>query len=295
MVSFRMSGNPTVYGLLALSAMELAASQKPGSPLAILQQPTKGFNASAVGAARVAVSPQQVSPPLPVTAPQLESTPIAIVNQAVNQAPSFAEPALHSSPTQSNPEIQQAIPVKAIASGTTSFRDLQSHWSQPFVELLATRGIISGYGDGTFQPDRDIQAAHFSMMLRQAKFYRLKVLQRELGIVSSSAPQASPPPLDRNLQAATYPTAESEAALLLRTHDIRTRAQAAVFIYRNLQATMVSQAPATKSLEIHATPISRPWHSPEPTFSESEERQESPGLSDPFQWSKIEPDWVAQG
>lgn len=259
--------------------MEFVASQKPGSPLAILQQPTQGFNASTV-----AVSPPQTSPPQNVSPFNLEANPISIAAQA----PSSADPNFSSTTTQNNHKTQPAR--------STSFRDLQSHWSQPFVEVLAARGIISGYTDGTFQPDRDIQASHFSLMLNQAKLYRLKVLQRELGIIASSAAQVSPPSIDENLQAASlYPTAETEAALLINTHDIRTRAQAAVFIYRNLQAPLVSTIPATEKFAAQVSLASiHPGRNSEPTFSESEEKQKSPGGSDTFQWPRTKPNWVAQ-
>ncbi len=274
MVSFRISENPTIYGLLALSVMEVVASQKPGSPMAILQQPTQGFNASAI-----AVSPEPTAPTVQsVSSASFKSATIPLV------APSFAEPNLSSAP--GNAEIQQLMPTR-----NTSFRDLQSHWSQPFVELLATRGIISGHVDGTFQPDRKIQATHFGMMLHQAKLYRLQVLQRELGMVASSTLPVSPS-MSRALEASSS-MAETEAAVLLRTHDIRTRAQAAVFIYRNLQAPIVGQIPTTKSIEAQATPISTPSQHPEPTFSEVE--RVSPGLSEPFQWSTVDPEWIAQG
>lgn len=281
MVSFRISGNPTIYGLLALSAMELAASQKAGSPLAILQQPTKGFKASTTAA-----SPQQAAPQ-PVSPAHLATATIS----PAEEVPSFAAPN-HGTTTQGNIASQPVISIN-----TTPFRDLQSHWSQPFVELLAARGIISGYADGTFQPDRDIQAAHFGMMLHQAKLYRLKVLQRELGVVASSTIPVSPPSITKSLRASTSATVpETEAAILLQTHDIRTRAQAAVFIYRNLQDPIVSQVPSTtESFAAQTIPISQSGSAPQPTFSGRDEDQQSPRLSETFQWSTIEPDWVAQG
>lgn len=282
MASFRMSGKPTLYGLLALSAMELVASQKPGSPLAVLQQPTKGFDASTVAA-----SSRQIATPQPTNPGQVAAAPIAERTPSFTEPPSSPNASPHNAGTQAIPPARNA-----------SFKDLQSHWSQPFVELLAARGIISGYSDGTFQPDRDIQAAHFGMMLHQAKLYRLKVLQRDQGLVASSTVPISPPPLDSNLKASIIaPTTETEAATLLRTHEIRTRAQAAVFIYRDLQAPLVSQIPAQISTEPQVIPVSSTsWHPAEPTFSESEidEQQESPRLSATFQWS-VDSDWVAQG
>lgn len=292
MVSIRISGNPTVCGLLALSAMEIVASQKPGSPLTILQQPTRGFEATAI-----AVSPKSpASTPQPVRAAQTIETPGLLSQQTPvsQQAPDFSSPSLSESAAV--PKLNAALPVSA-----ASFSDLQSHWSQPFVELLATRGIVSGFADGTFQPDGSIQAAHFGIMLRQAKLYRLSVLQRELGLVARSTVSSS---VGDRIATSAPAVAESEAAMLLQTHDIRTRAQAAVFIYRNLQEPIVGQATPTSSwrtLEPTSAPaISAPAIDDQPSMSplspiEPSPSQSSPRLSEAFQWSTVEPGWVAQG
>lgn len=302
MVSIRISGNPTVCGLLALSAMEIVASQKPGSPLAILQQPTREFEATAIAA-----SPKSpASTPQPIRAAQTVEAPSSLSQQAPGsqQAPDFSSPSLSESAAV--PKLNAALPVSA-----ASFSDLQSHWSQPFVELLATRGIVSGFADGTFQPDGSIQAAHFGMMLRQAKLYRLSVLQRELGLVARSTVSSS---FGDRITTSAPAVAESEAAMLLQTHDIRTRAQAAVFIYRNLQEPIVGQAtppstwraleptsaPAISVPAIAAPAISVPAIDDQPSLSplsprEPSPSQSSPRLSEAFQWSTVEPEWVAQG
>lgn len=38
-------------------------------------------------------------------------------------------------------------------------------WSAPFVYDLAERGIVSGYGDGTFGPDNTVQRCEYAKML----------------------------------------------------------------------------------------------------------------------------------
>jgi hypothetical protein len=48
------------------------------------------------------------------------------------------------------------------------FSDIQNHWARLFLEGLATRGIISGFGDGTFRPDRAMSRAEFAALLQKA-------------------------------------------------------------------------------------------------------------------------------
>ncbi|HEY9736236.1 MAG TPA: S-layer homology domain-containing protein [Trichocoleus sp.] len=58
----------------------------------------------------------------------------------------------------------------AIASPeqTASFPDTQGHWAQPFIQTLAEQDIISGYPEGTFQPDSLVRRDEFAAILRQA-------------------------------------------------------------------------------------------------------------------------------
>ncbi|MEX2461586.1 MAG: S-layer homology domain-containing protein [Paenibacillaceae bacterium] len=48
--------------------------------------------------------------------------------------------------------------VFSMDTGTksTNLKDLGTHWAKAAIEKLASLGIISGYGDGTFKPDRTI-------------------------------------------------------------------------------------------------------------------------------------------
>lgn len=269
MISSGLSGKPTLCGLLALSTMEIVASQKPGLPLAILQQPTRNWHAIMANS-EVAQEPRSaVASPTPAIETEL--------TLAQAKAPDFSD--------------SSAIATPATAPPSDSFRDLQSHWSQPFVELLAARDIVSGYDDGTFQPDRAIQADHFGMMLYRAKLYRIKVLQRELGIATAQQPPAIAPTQAsaasaRLMAAAAYPATEVEAEILLQTHNIRTRAQAAVFIYRNMQGQVIGQVPAVDSIDHTALqepiPVVKAF---DPDFAAPLE-EDAPLLSEGFHWSE---------
>ncbi|NJL44694.1 MAG: S-layer homology domain-containing protein [Leptolyngbyaceae cyanobacterium SM2_3_12] len=65
-------------------------------------------------------------------------------------------PSLRPSPAQSLPP---AISIP------TRFRDLQGHWAAPYVEALASRNLIKGYGDGTYRPDEAINRAQFAALV----------------------------------------------------------------------------------------------------------------------------------
>jgi hypothetical protein len=48
----------------------------------------------------------------------------------------------------------------------SSFSDVcPDHWAYPFVECMASRGIISGYADGTFKPDNSVTRAQLSKIV----------------------------------------------------------------------------------------------------------------------------------
>lgn len=71
---------------------------------------------------------------------------------------------------QRNPNVGQP------PSGTTAvqlaqartFPDVQGHWAQTFIEILAERGVILGFPDGTFRPDDPVTRVQFAAMIRKA-------------------------------------------------------------------------------------------------------------------------------
>ncbi|MGG1553807.1 S-layer homology domain-containing protein [Paenibacillus ferrarius] len=58
------------------------------------------------------------------------------------------------------------------ASAPTALSDVQQHWAAGSIHALASSGIISGYGDGTFRPDQDITRAEIIAIV--AKLVELK-------------------------------------------------------------------------------------------------------------------------
>jgi hypothetical protein len=59
------------------------------------------------------------------------------------------------------------VPALVMAQTLSSFSDIQSHWARPFIQTLAQNGLISGFGDRTFQPDQSISRDQFNSILNQ--------------------------------------------------------------------------------------------------------------------------------
>jgi hypothetical protein len=45
------------------------------------------------------------------------------------------------------------------------FNDIAGNWEQSYIHILASNGIISGYGDGTFKPDGNITRAEMIQII----------------------------------------------------------------------------------------------------------------------------------
>ncbi len=64
--------------------------------------------------------------------------------------------------TQSRQTIERSTSQIAQAS------DVAGNWAEPFIQVLVQKGIIAGYPDGTFQPDRAVTRAEFAALLNKA-------------------------------------------------------------------------------------------------------------------------------
>ncbi len=49
-----------------------------------------------------------------------------------------------------------------------NFPDIQKHWAKTWIERAVKEGIVTGYPNGTFQPDRPLSRAEFSTILVKA-------------------------------------------------------------------------------------------------------------------------------
>lgn len=56
--------------------------------------------------------------------------------------------------------------------GTNTFTDCQDHWGKDYIAICENKGIVAGYGDGTFGPDDTLKGAQFAIMLLRALGYK---------------------------------------------------------------------------------------------------------------------------
>jgi N-acetylmuramoyl-L-alanine amidase len=55
--------------------------------------------------------------------------------------------------------------IYTVASFHKSFTDVQGHWAQSYVELLANKLVVDGVTDTTFEPDRSITRGEFAALV----------------------------------------------------------------------------------------------------------------------------------
>jgi len=60
------------------------------------------------------------------------------------------------------------VPETKPDQGTSGFRDMVGHWSEPFVAAMVGRGLISGFPDGTFRPEESLTRAQYAAIVAKA-------------------------------------------------------------------------------------------------------------------------------
>ncbi|MEK3883325.1 S-layer homology domain-containing protein [Paenibacillus sp. PL2-23] len=60
------------------------------------------------------------------------------------------------------------LAVDDMQSPAMTFSDTDGHWAQELIQKAVALGIASGYGDGTFRPERTVTRAEFTVMLANA-------------------------------------------------------------------------------------------------------------------------------
>lgn len=73
-----------------------------------------------------------------------------------------------STPTPTPTTTPSPSPTPTATPSSPSFSDLNGHWAEALILSLTAKGVISGYPDGSFQPDRPITRAEFSAILCRA-------------------------------------------------------------------------------------------------------------------------------
>ncbi len=73
-------------------------------------------------------------------------------------------PTVSPAPPQPSPLPPDKTPVPT-APVTSRFTDLGSHWATPYIEALADRGLVKGYGNGTYRPQETINRGQFAALV----------------------------------------------------------------------------------------------------------------------------------
>ncbi len=61
-----------------------------------------------------------------------------------------------------------AAEVTVAAMGPRQFSDVSDHWAINFIESLVSRGLISGFPDGTFRPENSLTRAEYAALLAKS-------------------------------------------------------------------------------------------------------------------------------
>ena len=62
--------------------------------------------------------------------------------------------------------VSMILPAGAAGAAFTDVP--QNHWANPYVEAMTQKGVVTGVGNGRFNPDGNLSTAEFSVMLTQA-------------------------------------------------------------------------------------------------------------------------------
>ncbi len=83
-----------------------------------------------------------------------------LVSMMISIKPAAAEA------TKSAPTAATVVPSNRLAQATLS--DVSGNWAEPFIQVLAQKGIVVGYPDGTYRPDQLVTRAEFAAVLNKA-------------------------------------------------------------------------------------------------------------------------------
>ncbi|HEY9668418.1 MAG TPA: S-layer homology domain-containing protein [Coleofasciculaceae cyanobacterium] len=138
------------------------------------------------------VTPLPISPVEPEAAPEPTSSvvPETVPERQTNNIPITVPiaPKAEAPPTEIAPKAEVSpVTTPATPAPTVKFTDVpQDLWARPYIEALATRGIIKGFPDGTFKPGGSITRAEFAALLQKAFEQKPKATAAKFKDVSSN-------------------------------------------------------------------------------------------------------------
>lgn len=96
--------------------------------------------------------------------PDPVAIPIGLIGQDQAASPVSGTPT-PGTPAPGTPAPGTEILPPPTPVAPTRFRDMAGHWAAAYVEALASRGLIRGLEDGTFQPNRAVTRAEFAALV----------------------------------------------------------------------------------------------------------------------------------
>lgn len=64
--------------------------------------------------------------------------------------------------------LSLVVPSSLFAADNAAASDIQGHWAEETINEWMAEGLIGGYQDGTFQPDKAITRAEFIKLVNKA-------------------------------------------------------------------------------------------------------------------------------
>lgn len=200
--------------------------------------------------------PPLINPPLQtvnVNRLPIDTFVAASLQQSVNQIVTPTRPKANRPLARKSKDSKATVAIRSSKSPTRStvqpltLPDIQNHPSQKAIEALIQRGVIHGSQDGTFRPNAPVSDIEFQIMLRAA-----------------------------------FKRSPETVATLQRPGDVVTRADAAEFIYNQLQRaesiakakTVVDDSSVPPAMTVAA--VSRPEMVPETAAAEKAASQSAP-------------------
>ncbi|MBW4691062.1 MAG: S-layer homology domain-containing protein [Lyngbya sp. HA4199-MV5] len=65
-------------------------------------------------------------------------------------------------------DFSSSAEVAAIEAPVAALNDVKGHWAEGYIESLAVKGIVRGFVDGKFHPDKPVTSGQFAMMVEKA-------------------------------------------------------------------------------------------------------------------------------
>jgi hypothetical protein len=177
-----------------------------------VNQKQPGFDLFSLGQPAVTASPTVVptiapsasgTAPSPIASPSTGANGLTITPPSPSVDPARPVPLVLPGAT-AQPEASGTAPVPAPAPTATKaavrFSDVApDYWASPFITALSQRGIIRGFEDSTFLPNKPVTRAEFAAMLQKA-FEEQPKLRQSLDFKDLPATYWARPAIDETIQ-----------------------------------------------------------------------------------------------